>query len=111
MRVRDKIQYHATQVLLLMGLLSAPALVCADQQVLSDGVAGDGHMEIRGDQYGGFGPFSGSDAGFGNYNPDGPVGLRPWAFWSALMLTDGVEWQWLMDADDWPGDFGADDGR
>ena len=107
MRVRFKMLFRATQLLALAALLSVSAFVRADQQALSDGVAGDGHFEIRGDQYGAFGPFSVTDPGYGNYNPDGPLGLRPWAYWSGLMLTDGVEWQWLMDADDWPGDFGG----
>ena len=110
MNVCDKIQRHGTQLLLLVGLLMAPTHACADQEILTDGASGDGHIEIRGDQYGAFGPFSVTDAGFGNYDPDGPVGLRPWSYWSGMMLTDGVEWQWLMDADDWPGDFGAHDG-
>jgi hypothetical protein len=87
-------------------LLAAPISASADQEILTGGAAGDGQMQIRGDQYGAFGPFSVSDAGFGNYDPDGALGLRPWAFWSGLMLTDGESWQWLMDADDWPGDFG-----
>jgi hypothetical protein len=78
----------------------------AEQRVLSDGLPGDGHMTIRGDQYGAFGPFSVNDAGFGRFNPDGPVGTRPWQFWSGLMLTDGETFRWLMDADDWPGQFG-----
>jgi hypothetical protein len=107
MMVWGKIQPCSIQVLWAAFLLAAPALVRADQEVLTDGVAGDGHMEIRGDQYGAFGSFSVMDPGFGNYNPDGPVGLRPWSYWSAIMLTDGEQWQWLMDAEDWPGDFGA----
>ncbi len=92
---------------LLVCLLIASTQVLADQEILTDGVSGDGHMEIRGDQYGAFGPFSVSNPGRGRYDPDGPVGLRPWSFWSAIMLTDGFDWQWLMDADDWPGDFGS----
>ena len=109
MRVRDKIQCHGTQLLMLVCLLTASTQVCADQEDLTDGVSGDGHMEIRGDQYGAFGPFSVSNPGQGNYDPGGPVGLSPWSFWSAIMLTDGVEWQWLMDVDDWPGDFELDE--
>jgi len=107
MRVSDKIQCRRMRLLVLVCLLTASTRVVADQETLTDGVSGDGHMQIRGDQYGAFGPFSVSDPGEALYDPDGPVGLRPWSFWSAIMLTDGFDWQWLMDADDWPGDFGA----
>ncbi len=107
MRVRYGNRRHGTQLLLWVCLLTVTTQAGADQRVLTDGVSGDGHMELRGDQYGAFGPFSVADPGWANYDPDGPVGLRPWSFWSAIMLTDGEAWQWLMDADDWPGDFGA----
>src|SRR5262245_55655258 len=98
---------YGTRLVLLAWLAATAHQLQAEQKSLSDGVSGDGHMEMRGDQYGAFGPFSINDPGIGNYDPNGAVGLRPWLFWSGLMLTNGTDFQWLMDADDWPGDFGG----
>ncbi len=107
MRLSNMLARRGLQFAMLMGVLVGPQTLMAEQETLSDSVTGDGHMEIRGDQYGAFGPFSVSNPGAGSYDPTGPVGLRPWVFWSGMMLTDGNEFQWLMDVDDWPGDFGG----
>lgn len=107
MRISNVLTRRGLQFAMFMSALVSPRMLLAEQETLSDAATGDGHMEIRGDQYGAFGPFSVSNPGAGNYDPTGPVGLRPWVFWSGMMLTDGNEFQWLMDADDWPGDFGG----
>ena len=93
-------------LIFVAGIVAIEQRARADQVVLSDGVSGDGHMTVRTDEFGAFGSFSVGDPGYGRFDPDGAVGRSDWQFWSGLMLTDGIEFQWLMDDDDWPNDFG-----
>ena len=75
------------------------------RETLTDGLTDDGHMTIRGDRSGAFGPIFHLQRGFGRFNPDGGVELKDWQFGGGLMLADDVTYRWLMDGDDWTMDF------
>ena len=101
----DMLRHYRTSFLFWACLLTCTTWVHANQETLTDGLTDDGHMTIRGDQYGAFGPFSIYSAGFGRFDPDGAVELKDWQFGGGLMLADDVTYRWLMDGDDWTMDF------
>ncbi len=88
----------------LVAVACLPTDLQAEQQTLTSG-GGDGQMSIRSDQYGAFGGFSVNAPGFGRFDPPSVSGLKDWQYAGALMLADDFVFRWLMDSDDWPGDF------